>query len=468
VRLAWFSPWPPQRSGIAGRSAEAVPELAARGHAIDVMVEAAVSPHAAPPTAPEVGNVRVLNAHDFLWRQARGHYDLPIFQIGNSHLHRFIWPYLFRFPGLAVLHDARVHHARAEALLSSARDADYRAEFAWNHPDVPPGIAELAVLGIEGVYFYAWPMIRGVVESARLVACHSRGVMDELSARFPAVPFVHVALGEGDGDLDTVSARESFRRAHQIPAETIVFGAFGGLTAEKRVLELLAAFTATLPWMPDARLLLVGAAEEALDLNARITGLGIERSICRIPSPDDVTFDQAIAACDVVINLRWPTTQETSGPWVRALALGRPTVVIDLAHQTHVPSLDPRTWRLHEPAADPSGEADRNAVMVALDIRDLRHSLIAAMRRLATDRPLRDRLGRAARRWWEQEHTVARMIDDYERAIARAMSAPSPTPDWPAHMRPEPGSHARDLLQGAPWQDSAIRDRLAPIVPEVP
>ncbi len=30
VKIAWFSPWPPQRSGIAGRSAELVPLLAAR------------------------------------------------------------------------------------------------------------------------------------------------------------------------------------------------------------------------------------------------------------------------------------------------------------------------------------------------------------------------------------------------------------------------------------------------------
>jgi hypothetical protein len=65
LRLAWFTPWPPQRSGVAGRSAELVPLLAARGHAIDVFVDAARVPAPAQPDeAPRDGGVRVLTAHD--------------------------------------------------------------------------------------------------------------------------------------------------------------------------------------------------------------------------------------------------------------------------------------------------------------------------------------------------------------------------------------------------------------------
>jgi len=166
VRLAWFSPWPPQRSGVAGRSAELVPLLAARGHAIDVFVDAKrrrLDPVADAP--PAAGGVRVLSAHDFIWRRRKYPYDLPVYQIGNSHLHRFIWAYLLKYPGLAVLHDGRVHHARAEALVPHARTPDYRAEFAWNHPDVPPAAAEFAALGLDGILYYQWPMLRGVVES---------------------------------------------------------------------------------------------------------------------------------------------------------------------------------------------------------------------------------------------------------------------------------------------------------------
>ena len=90
MRLAWFSPWPPQRSGIAGRSAELVAALAARGHAIDVFVDdqdPAIRPLLARESADEVqpGRVRIHSAHDFVWRVARpstsgrvGQYDLNV------------------------------------------------------------------------------------------------------------------------------------------------------------------------------------------------------------------------------------------------------------------------------------------------------------------------------------------------------------------------------------------------------
>ena len=187
VRLAWFTPWPPQTSGIAGQSADIVPELAAAGHAVDVFVDERQVPvrrdHDAGPPAPHA--VRVQSAHDFVWRVARGQYDLTVYQIGNSRVHEFIWPYLFRWPGLTVMHDCRVHHARGRAYLSAKRADAYRREFARNHPDVPADAAELAVRGFDGAYYYLWPMTRAIVAASRAVAVHTVGGVHDLRAELP-------------------------------------------------------------------------------------------------------------------------------------------------------------------------------------------------------------------------------------------------------------------------------------------
>ena len=462
MRLAWFSPWPPQRSGVAGRSAELVPILAARGHAIDVFVDASRLRPAVEPEPPAPGRVRVMTAHDFVWRHRRHPYDLPVYQLGNSHLHRFVWAYLFRFPGLAVLHDGRLHHARAEALVPHARTKDYRVEFAWNHPDVPPEAAEFAALGLAGILYFQWPMIRGVVESARLVAAHSPGVVSMIARTFPDRPVEHIALGEGPASLDVPAASQAFRTAHKIPAGAVVFGVHGGLTAEKHIREVMAAFAAIRATVPGAHLLLVGAADPWLDLEDHIASLGLATCVTRVVTADDETFDRSIAACDVTLNLRWPTALETSGPWVRSLAMGRATVIIDTAHQSHVPSLDPRTWRRHTPTTDLDPDADRRAVTVAIDLRDRAASLELAMARLGTDRALRAALGAEARRWWEREHTLERMVADYERAIDRAVGEPEPVRSgWPAHMRPDPASHTRALLDAAHLSGGLVGDRLA-------
>jgi hypothetical protein len=151
-----------------------------------------------------------------------------------------------------------------------------------------------------------------------------------------------------------------------------------------------------------------------------------------------------------------------SGPWLRALAAGRPTITIDLSHLADVPSLDPRTWQVNSIATrdsrlaarpDPSNRepqtanrepsnrelrtANRNTiepVCVALDILDENHSLRLAMRRMATDEALRTSLGRAARRYWEREHSMPQMLEDYERILADAAARPAPRVTLPEHL----------------------------------
>jgi glycosyltransferase involved in cell wall biosynthesis len=462
LRLAWFSPWPPDPSGIAGRSFELVPLLAARGHGIDVFVDERRVPadRRQAADAPAPGRQRVLPAHDFVWRMTRGSYDLVVYQVGNSHLHDHIWPYLFRWPGLAVLHDGRVHHARALALLSRGRAEDYRAEFAWSHPDVDARGSNFALGGFDGVYHYQWPMIRGVLGSSRVCATHARGAAAELARSCPERPVEYIALGEGLSAPVSAAERQACRAAHGLSDRTVVFGVFGGLTAEKRVPQVLRAFAATRARHPDVRLVLAGQPEPLLDLDGLIASLDLASSVLVPGRLDAGAFDTWIASVDVSLNLRWPSALETSGPWLRALSAARPTVVIDHAHLAAVPTIDPRTWLLHAPALPhaPAG------VAIAIDILDEDHSLRLAMRRLASDTDLRTTLGRHARAYWEAEHTVARMADDYERVMARALAAQPAPIDRPAHMAPDPWAHTRNLL--AAFGDQAVSDATDLAAPE--
>ena len=434
MRLAWFSPWPPDRSGVAGRSAELVPALAAAGHAIDVCVRDAAADGRHPDGPPEAGQVRVQNAHDFVWRALRGQYDLTVYQIGNSHLHDYIWPYLFRWPGLAVLHEARLHHARAAAHLMRQGAARYRAEFAWNHPGVDPDTAELSVAGFDGSYYYMWPMLRDVVMVSRTTAVHSCGAAAALAEEFPDRPVEYLTLGEGRDVPCSETERQAARTGLGFAPDATVFGVFGGLTAEKRIPQIFRAFRSRLAVRQSSRLLLAGTVHPSVDWRALAREAGVEDAVVLREHLDDPAFDRAVAAVDVSLHLRWPSALETSGPWLRALAAGRATVVTDLAHQSHVPSLDPRTWQ----------SIDDRPVTVAVDILDEDHSLGLALARLATDGGLRERLGRAARNYWEGTHTFARMRNEYLALIDRAASRPPSIVHTPA-LRDDPLSQARVL-----------------------
>jgi hypothetical protein len=84
---------------------------------------------------------------------------------------------------------------------------------------------------------------------------------------------------------------------------------------------------------------------------------------------------------------------------------------------------------------------------VSIDIVDEVHSLVLALKALASDASLRRRLGASALEYWRAHHTIAHMIEHYERAIARGAAAPVPAVTLPAHLRSDGFEHARDLAR---------------------
>ena len=191
----------------------------------------------------------------------------------------------------------------------------------------------------------------------------------------------------------------------------------------------------------------------------------------------DESLTDHLAACDVTLNLRWPTARETSGPWLRALAAGRATIITDLVH---LGGCRPRSIR-GRGRCTRSGSGSRGSgigsgrrpeaakaanrplnpsrprpipICVAIDILDEDHSLRLAMRRLAADAALRDALGRAARDWWARDHSVEAMADDYERVMREAAGAARPG-------RRAARAHARRGRPQAGDADDPFRQRSA-------
>ncbi len=242
MRVAWFSPRPPVRSGIAAYSAELLPVLR-RTFDVDWYGEA--------------------DAHDFVWKHQREPYHLTVYHLGNARCHDYMWAYLVRYPGLVVLHDARLHHARARHLLAAHRPDDYRREFEFDHPDAPAAAAEYAVDGLSGSIYYFWSMLRVPLTTARLVAVHNERVAADLAREYPDVAVETIRMGV-HASAPPENARSRIRIAWNLAADAVVFAAFGKVTAEKRIGAILEALAAVRRERIDAVLLLVGDTDEVL------------------------------------------------------------------------------------------------------------------------------------------------------------------------------------------------------------
>jgi glycosyltransferase involved in cell wall biosynthesis len=103
-----------------------------------------------------------------------------------------------------------------------------------------------------------------------------------------------------------------------------------------------------------------------------------------------------MAACDVLVNLRYPTMGETSGSVIRALALGRPLLVSDVG------------W---------FGELPDDAVL-KVPVDDFEVATIEGALGLAVEHA--ESLGAAAREYVVRAHALPDVADAYVAALEAA------------------------------------------------
>lgn len=428
VRLAWFSPLPPSRSGIAAYSAELLPLLSLRGFEIDAFTD--------------------VNAHEFVWMRRRRPYDLTVFQLGNAQCHDYMWAYLFRYPGLVGLHDVQLHQARALCLTKRwmPRIDDYMAEVHANHPDAPRDLPYLVLARMADRMYQHWPMVRLIVERAKMTVVHNAWIAEDLRQKYPSANVRSIAMGVADPGLgpqisgSTEMPGTGVRARHQIPDDAVLLAAYGGVTPEKRIAQVIGAMGAITERHPNVHLMLVGNSAEHYDVLADADAAGVADRVHVTGFVADERLPAYLHAADICACLRWPTNRETSASWLRCIAAGRATIITDLVHLGDLPTLDPRGWRLLSARREA-----RQPIAVSIDPLDEEHSLQLALERLVTDRALRERLGRAARDWWYAHHQLEAMADAYEQAIAAAISAATPSPALPRHLV-EDGTSRLDAL----------------------
>ena len=414
----------PDRSGIAAYTAELIPVVAPQLAAIDLY-------HA--------------GRHDFVWRHRRQPYDLIVYQVGNSAAHDFIWAYLFRYPGLLVLHDAQLHQARALWLLKrlEPRLDDYLAELHANHPDAPPHLGHLFAAGLGGELYHHWPLVALAIRASKLTLVHNAHLARRLAREHPAATVRHVDMGVADpgcGAATGDSAGDAaIRRRHGIPDNALVVGAFGGITPEKRIPELLETLAA-LP-RPHVHALLVGQRAVHYDVDADVKRLGLDARVHIAGYVADADLPAYLAATDVCWCLRWPSNGETSASWLRCLGAGRPTLITALAQLQDVPTLPVNAGGVA------AVSTDVDPVSIAIDPVDERRDIAHALTACADDARLRRTLGANARARWERLHTLPQMAASYARVIADAAARPAPAPSLPAHLLDDGTGTARRILE---------------------
>ena len=123
------------------------------------------------------------------------------------------------------------------------------------------------------------------------------------------------------------------------PADALLVGVPGTIDPTKEPALTLHAFAELSKHRQDARLIFMGDWPLNYGLGGLVQELGISDRVEFMGRVEPLArLEQALAACDIIINLRRPTIGETSGTALRALALGRALVVRDVGWFREIPA----------------------------------------------------------------------------------------------------------------------------------
>ncbi len=300
MRVGFFTPLPPARSGIADYSEALVGPLARR-------VELEVVSRADQPYDP-------------------ARWDAAIYQVGNNGWHGFVYEAALRHPGVVVMHEANLHHLIADLTIRRG-DWDAYVRECEHQGGAPARAFAERVRKLEvGPDYDGLPMTRRVLEKARGVIVHSRHLEDEIRRAGYAGPLAVIPHGAWIPEVD----RNAYRRRLGLDDFTPLVGIFGFLKPYKRIAESLRAFRRLQRVVPNGRMILVGEPHPDLPLDGMIRGMGLSAAVRVLGFTPIEDFVGYMAACDIVLNLRYPTVGESSGTLLRALGLGKAVLVSEV------------------------------------------------------------------------------------------------------------------------------------------
>jgi len=289
LKVGFFSPLPPARTGVADYSASLLRALRSSG-AVEL---------------------------------CEG--DINLYHLGNNQLHRDIYQRALEKPGVTVLHDAVLQHF----FLGCFSEQEYIAEFVYNYgkwgEDQARELWRGRARSAGDPRYFRYSMLKRVAERSLALIVHNPAAAAMVKEQAPAAMIYEIPHLLELPALPCGSKIAELRRKLGIAQGAFLFGVFGHLRESKRLAAVLRAFHRARAAANIA--LLVAGDFVSSDLERALEPVLASDGIFRIGYTPDRDFWLHAAAVDACINLRYPAAGETSGISIRLMGLGQPVLM---------------------------------------------------------------------------------------------------------------------------------------------
>ncbi|MDG6249461.1 glycosyltransferase family 4 protein [Methanocalculus sp.] len=386
MKIAYFTPVSPQKTGIADYSEKEVIPYLSRYVDIDIFIDKNVRPN----NEYLKGKFNYFSYTDF--EKLKNDYDVALYQMGNNRLHEFIYNTLLDYPGITVLHDIYLHGFFRSITLASGYKKRYLDEFYYCYGETGLQTAKNA---IKSDLFpeFDYPLLRRILDYSVGVICHSEfGIHKVLKEKPDSIctkiqqPITILQ------EIDKINLLniENIRKDLFITDKYPVITSFGFISAHKRYPVIIRTFKEFLKYYPNAVLFLVG--EDLMDIQKFVNEMGLKDSVITTGYVSHDRILEYLAISDFCINLRYPTAGETGRSVLQIMAAEKPVIVSNVGWFSELP-----------------GEC-----CIKIDVDSFEEDvLLESMKVLAYNEGLREQIGKNALQYVRCEHDPEKVARNY-------------------------------------------------------
>lgn len=327
-KIAYITPLPPQKTGIATYSAELLPALD-KYFNIDIFTDA-------KECNDIVLNSR-FNIYDFKEFEFKvNEYEMVIYQMGNSSFHTYIYKFAMKYPGIVVLHDfflsGLIHYIGNN---EKNKQNIFIENLIYSHGY--RGYKYFKDNGFENTY-WKYPLNKKILDSAQGVIVHSKYAI-ELYNKFYGnkndILIKSINQIRKKEKLINIEEKLEIKKELNFQKDDFIIVSFGFLAETKLNHLIIEAYRMLLDEINNnkIKLVFVGALPDTSykELLKRLIDENSLKSITITGFIDDNDYDKYMKIADIAIQLRCKTRGETSRAVLDCLSNGIPTIINNYA-----------------------------------------------------------------------------------------------------------------------------------------
>lgn len=323
MKIAYFSPLNPIKSGVSDYSEELLEYLAGYGR-IDLFIDGY------KPSSPWIcENFEVYDYRRIFENHGANDHDIHIYHIGNHDSHSYIYSVCLEYPGIVVLHEPMLHHFIFSQTVGNNRLREYLRELDYCYGAERSQIVKVTLEDRDENSWFDYPLVDRIVDSSVGVIVMSEFARQKVLevnplARVRKVP-MHCLPPKGDH----MRSGELIREILGFDKDDFLIGSVGYLTSSKRVDAIMRTMARLKGEGYPVKLLLVGKILPGCEAQRWTEDLGLEQDVLWTGYVDGRTFREYMQLPDVFVALRNPSAGEAPSSVIKIMGSGKPVMLSD-------------------------------------------------------------------------------------------------------------------------------------------